>query len=127
MLGGSFKSDSEEDIAPQWPRRRLRHSVETGAMYTAEPLAADNERFQPFFHISKDVFLALVDELQSPGLLRSRTMSIEEHILILLYIVTNGVTFRNAAQIFQHSIAGISRTFQKVFKVVLRLARSNIK
>ncbi|CAI0546056.1 unnamed protein product [Linum tenue] len=77
--------------------------------------------------MDKDTFLALCEELKQNGGLKSTTrVTVEEKVAIFLKTIGHANDFRDIAERFQHSTTTISKYFDKVLKVVVKLANKII-
>ena len=59
--------------------------------------------------VHKELFLALVEELQSMGHEDTKNVTLQEQLAIFLYISVTGLSIRHAAEQFQHANATISK------------------
>ena len=93
-----------------------------GAELTAQLLYGHPVRLQNLTRLKRDTFLALLDWLLvHTDLKDSREVSAAQKLVIFLYICSQGVKFRIAAETLQHSTRTIHRAFYQVLNALLWL------
>jgi hypothetical protein len=97
--------------------RTMYTDAERGARFTSQLLDSDIscQRIKNMTRMELTTFKALVNwmksntELKDSNPARWNSISAEQKMLIFLYITTQGVSHRNAAEMFNHSTDTISR------------------
>lgn len=84
-------------------------SALTGHAWVLELIAGHPDRIRCELGVSLEVFLALLEELQSFGHTRSKYVTLEEQLAIFLHMSVTGATVRHAGERFQRSNETISR------------------
>ena len=85
-------------------------SIRTGQRFTEEILRAHPRRVLEVIRMPITTFLDLRDWVVERGLLRStRYISVEEQIMMFLWMVGHGATNREASEQFQHAGDTVSR------------------
>lgn len=84
-------------------------SALSGADWVRELLNGHPERIRNELGVHKDVFWALIEELQLAGYTSSRDVYLEEQLAIFLYTCVTGLSFRHVCERFQHSSNTISK------------------
>jgi len=84
-------------------------SALSGADWVRELLNGHPERIRNELGVHKDVFCALIEELQLAGYTSSRDVYLEEQLAIFLYTCVTGLSFRHVCERFQHSSNTISK------------------
>ncbi|KAG5299302.1 hypothetical protein I7I50_07364 [Histoplasma capsulatum G186AR] len=93
---------------------------------TSHPL-----RIKNMTRMSASTFIALVDWLRSNTDIREseaiHAIKIEQKVLIFLYITTQGVSYRNTAEMFHHSLDTIFKVFHEVLELLCILYEHYVK
>ena len=84
-------------------------SILSGYAWVQELLHGHPERIRTEFGVHKEVFLALVEELQSMGHGDTRNVTLQEQLAIFLYMSVTGLSVRHAGERFQHANGTISK------------------
>jgi hypothetical protein len=100
----------------------VRTSIRTGEIFTNEILNAHPRRVHEVLRMPITTFLDLRDWLEDRHLLRSsRGVTVEEQLMIFLWIVGHNGSNRDAQDLFQHSGETISRNFHNVLEALLHV------
>ena len=84
-------------------------SVLSGYAWIQELLHGHPECIRTELGVHKEVFLALVEELQSMGHGHTKYVTIEEQLAIFLYMSVTGLFICHAGERFQHANGTISK------------------
>jgi len=105
-----------------------RTSSLTGHRWVYEILNGSDTRFFEQVRMSKTIFRRLVDELtQKYGLQHTKNVTVEESVVMFLYILGQGATYRNVEERFQHSGETVHRQFDRVLKATRKLGNDIIR
>ncbi len=118
------ESSDDSDSSIDEPRVRRRSP---GCVLTRDYLDGPDGDFQPVFHMNKSTFGALISKLLDLGATGTAAISIEERVLIFLYIVANAATYRVTADHFQHSLSTVSRILSALLPSMKQLAKEVIR
>ena len=122
QLVGVHLTDTFEEKQP------CRTSLLSGEDWTQEVLGGNTHRIIECCRMNLQVFEELVSVLTTKNLLvPTRSCSVEQQVLIFLYITGQNASNRNAQERFQHSGETISRHFDSVLKALVALAPEYIK
>ncbi|EDN05088.1 predicted protein [Histoplasma mississippiense (nom. inval.)] len=94
---------------------------------TSDLLEPDSheQRLKNMTRMKPGTFLELVNWLRNYTSIKELTdplaIHIEQKLLIFLYITTQGMAYRNTAEMFHHSTDTISKIFHEVFKKLCEL------
>lgn len=109
-------------------KRPCRTSTLSGEVWTQEVLRGNARRIVECCRMDLDIFTKLVSVLVQKGLLEStKVCSVEQQLLIFLYITGQNASNRNAQERFQHSGETISRYFNAVLEALVILAPEYIR
>lgn len=79
-------------------------------------------RSQNFTRMSRGALLQLAAELSKTSLKGCRQrISLQEKLLIFLFIATSGASIRMASELFQHSYTGVKKAFHAVILALMEL------
>ena len=84
-------------------------SILTGAGWVMELLAGHPLRIRTELGVSRETFIALIEELHGMGHNDSKFVSLEEQLAIFLYASVTGLTVRHLGERFQRSNETISK------------------
>ena len=84
-------------------------SILSGYAWVQELLHGHPEHICMELGVHKEVFLALVEELQSMGHGDMRNVTLQEQLAIFLYISVTGLSVCHAGERFQHANGTISK------------------
>jgi hypothetical protein len=84
-------------------------SILSGYAWVQELLHGHPERIRTELGVHKEVFLALVEELQSMGHGDTRNVTLQEQLAIFLYMSVTGLSVRHAGERFQRANGTISK------------------
>ena len=84
-------------------------SILSGHAWVQELLHGHPERIRTELGVHKEVFLALVEELQSMGHGDSKYVTLQEQLAIFLYMSVTGLSVRHTGERFQHANGTISK------------------
>ena len=84
-------------------------SILSGYAWVQELLHGHPERIRTELGVHKEVFLALVDELQLMGHGDTRNVTLQEQLAIFLYMSVTGLSIRHVGERFQHANGTISK------------------
>ena len=84
-------------------------SILSGYAWVQELLHGHPKRIRMELGVHKEVFLALVEELQSMGHEDTKNVTLQEQLAIFLYISVTGLFIHHAGERFQHANATISK------------------
>ena len=84
-------------------------SILSGYAWVQELLHGHPKRIRTELGVHKEVFLALVEELQSMGHEDTKNVTLQEQLAIFLYISVTGLSIHHAGEQFQHANATISK------------------
>ena len=84
-------------------------SILSGHAWVQELLNGHPERIRTELGVHKEVFLALVEELQSMGHGDSKYVTLQEQLAIFLYMSVTGLSVRHTGERFQHANGTISK------------------
>ncbi|KAL6578568.1 hypothetical protein OROMI_008784 [Orobanche minor] len=108
LLQPSIESGPTSQPQPQ------RSGGETGAEYTHRILNGRPDLCKEQLRLHRDTFLKFVDLMVARKLLSDgRFIKVAEQVGICLYILAKGASYRDVADMFQHSIGAISMYFRK--------------
>lgn len=88
------------------------------------------QRIRNMTRMGIDTFMKLVNWLKRNTEMTDSErggMEVREKVLIFLYITTQGVSYRNAAEMFHHSTDSISKVFHEVLEATRILGRHWIR
>jgi len=109
-------------------KQPCRTSPFSGEIWTQEVLKGNARRVLECCRMDLDVFTKLVSVLVTRGpLLPTDSCSVEQQVLIFLYITGQNASNRNAQERFQHSGETISRHFNSVLQALVTLAPEYIR
>ena len=84
-------------------------SLLSGYAWVQELLNGHPERIRTELGVHKEVFYALIEELQSMGHRDSKYVTLEEQLAIFLYTSVTGLTIRHVGERFQRANWTISK------------------
>jgi hypothetical protein len=84
-------------------------SILSGYAWVQELLHGHPERIRTELGVHKEVFLALVEELQSMGHGNTKNVTLQEQLAIFLYMSVTGLSIRHAGERFQRANGTISK------------------
>ncbi|KAL6558591.1 hypothetical protein OROMI_018941 [Orobanche minor] len=104
-------------------RRSLRIGGESGAEYIHRLLNAHPDLFKEQLRLHRGMFIKLVDLMVARNLLSDgRFIKVAEQVGICIFILAKGASYRDAADVFKHSISTISKYFKKVLDALVTLS-----
>ena len=103
-------------------------SIRTGHQYMLELLNQHPDRMFNKICIYRLCFDMLIQVLrQQTGLQNSKYLTLEEHVMIFVYVISQQATNRMAMEDWQHFGSTISVVFTRICKVIASLSQTFIK
>jgi len=90
-------------MTPFLDKEPYHTSILSGHGWVQELLNGHPDRIKNELGMRKNVFCALVQELQACGLRDSKYIQLDEQVAIFLYTCVTGLSSRHVAERFQHS------------------------
>lgn len=99
-------------------------SILSGYAWVQELLRGHPERIRTELGVHKEVFHALIRELQSMGHGDTKYVTLEEQLAIFLYTSVTGLSIRHVGERFQHANGTISKcVFKSLVMTIYMLIR----
>ena len=109
-------------------RMSMHTSVKTGHQYMLELINEHPDRLFNKIRMYRPCFEMLVHVLkQEIGLQNSKYLTLEEHVMIFLYVISQEATNRMAIEDWQHSGSTISIVFTWICKAIAKLSSTFIR
>ncbi|KAL6549965.1 hypothetical protein OROMI_020453 [Orobanche minor] len=104
-------------------RRPLRTGGESGSQYIHRLLNAHPDLFKEQLRLHSGMFIKLVDLMIARKLLSDgRFVKVAEQVGICIFILAKGASYRDAADVFKHSLSTICKYFKKVLEALVILS-----
>ncbi|KAL6543239.1 hypothetical protein OROHE_010759 [Orobanche hederae] len=104
-------------------RRPLRTGGESGSQYIHRLLNAHPDLFKEQLRLHSGMFIKLVDLMIARKLLSDgRFVKVAEQVGICIFILAKGASYRDAADVFKHSLSTICKYFKKVLEALVTLS-----
>ena len=94
---------------PLFDKTPYHTSILTGEGWVLELLNGHPKQIHAELGVHRHVFCCLVGALQDAGIKRSKYVSLEEKLVIFLYVSVTGLSVRHLGEWFQHSNETISK------------------
>ena len=109
-------------------RLPMHTSIRTGHQYMLELLNQHPDRMFNKIRMYRPCFEMLIQVLrQQTGLQNSRYFTLEEQVMIFVYVISQKATNRMAMEDWQHSGSTISVVFTRICKAIASLSQTFIK